>query len=72
MEFKNKSFIFYSIFEKAISELPKDIQFQCYKALINYGLNGTYQSDNPMVNSLMIAYTDLLKRNKQLEGRILD
>lgn len=54
--FKNNAFVFYSSFEKAISEWSEDIQFQCYKALISYGLNGTYESDNQVVNSLMSVF----------------
>lgn len=55
-DFKNNAFVFYGSFEKAISEWSEDIQFQCYKALINYGLNGTYESDNQVVNSLMSVF----------------
>lgn len=55
-DFKNNAFVFYGSFEKAISEWSEDIQFQCYKALISYGLNGTYESDNQVVNSLMSVF----------------
>ena len=75
MEFKNKAFVCYRSFYEAIKDLPDDIELQCYDALMEYGLNDTYESNNPTVNALMtsfIAYFDLMEKYKQLGGRILD
>lgn len=55
-EFKNKAFVCYGSFYGAIKDLPDDVELQCYRALMEYGLNGTYQSDNTIVNSLMSAF----------------
>ena len=65
MEFKNKSFVFYRAFYDATKHLPDFIRVRCYDALISYCLNGTYKSDDLIVNALMtsfIAYIDLMKR----------
>lgn len=55
-DFKNNAFVFYRSFYEAIKNWSDDIRLQCYDALTSYGLNGTYESDNQVVNSLMSVF----------------
>lgn len=56
-----ESIVFYSSFFEAIDSLPEEMQAQCYRAVIKYGLYG----EEPEPGN--IGYTMFLAFRKQIE-----